>query len=101
MSSKVSSVVVVVISKGCEKSNLSFEASHNKVASVELLTASCIVIPAPLAEPDVSPEPKLRVIFLSSTSSVAVFKVVVVPCTVKSPATVRSLNVTSSDVATA
>ena len=79
-------------------------AFHNIVASVELLTASCIVIPAPSAEPEVSPDPALRVIFLSSTSSVAVFKVVVVPETVRLPvivalpATLIFVDVISSDV---
>ena len=41
----------------CEKSNSSSDASHNSVASVEALTASCIVIPAPSAVLDVSPDP--------------------------------------------
>ena len=58
-------------------------------ASVLESTASCIVIPAPFAEDDVSPEPKFKVIFLSSTSNVAVFKVVVVPLTVKLPVTAK------------
>ena len=63
-----------------------------------------MVIPAPSAVPDVSPEPKLRVIFLSSTSNVAVFSVVVVPLTVKLPVTVKFpdadilVEVMSSDV---
>ena len=52
-----------------------------------------MVIPAPSAVPDVSPEPKLRVIFLSSTSNVAVFKDVVVPLTVKFPVIVASTTV--------
>ena len=50
-----------------------------------------MVIPAPFAEPEVSPEPLFRVIFLSSTSNVAVFNVVVVPLTVRSPVTVKLL----------
>ena len=41
------------------------------------------------------------VIFLSSTSKVAVFKVVVLPLTVKSPLTITSLNVTLLPVPTA
>ena len=41
----------------CEKSNSSAEASQSRVASVELFTASWIVIPAPLAVLDVSPDP--------------------------------------------
>ena len=64
---------------------MSFAASHNIVASVEASTASCIVIPAPFAVPDVSPEPLLIVMFLSSTSRVAVLRVVVVPFTVRLP----------------
>ena len=59
------------------------------VASVLESAASCNVIPAPFAEEDVSPEPKFKVIFLSSTSNVAVFKVVVVPLTVKLPVTAK------------
>ena len=74
---------------GCEKSNSSFVPSHKIVAFVELLTASCIVIPAPSAVEEVSPEPKLRVIFLSSTSRVAVLIVVLVPLTVRLPVTVK------------
>ena len=64
--------------------------SQSIVASVELFTASCIVIPAPFAEPEVSPEPLFRVIFLSSTSRVATFAVIVSPLTVKFPGTVKS-----------
>ena len=45
-------------------------------------------MPAPSAEADVSPAPKLSVIFLSSTSRVAVFNVVVVPLTVRLPPTI-------------
>ena len=55
------------------------------MASVVELTASCIVIPAPLALEEVSPAPKFKVIFLSFTSKLVVFIVVVVPETVKSP----------------
>ena len=71
-----------------ERSNSLEVESQSIVASVLALTASCIVIPAPSAEPEVSPEPLFRVIFLSSTSRVAVFKVVVSPWTVKLPAIV-------------
>ena len=42
-----------------------------------------------------------KTIMLSSTVNVSVFKVVVVPLTVKSPETVKSLNVTSEVVPTA
>ena len=93
-----------VIFTGCEKSNSSFVASQRIVASVEAFTASCIVRPAPFAVPEVSPEPKLRVIFLSSTSNVAVLTVVLVPLTVKLPVTVKLpdadilVEVISSDV---
>jgi len=38
----------------CEKSNSSLVVFHNIVASVLALTASCIVIPAPFALPEVS-----------------------------------------------
>ncbi len=81
------SLFVIVI--GCEKSNWSFVEFQSIEASVLESTASCIVIPAPFAEDDVSPEPKFKVIFLSSTSNVAVFKVVVVPLTVKLPVTAK------------
>ena len=40
----------------CEKSNSPGFWSHKIVASVEASTASCIVIPAPSAEPEVSLE---------------------------------------------
>ena len=60
------------------------------MASLEASTASWIVIPAPSAEAEVSPEPLLRVMFLSSTSRVAVLSVVVVPETVRLPPTVTS-----------
>ena len=55
------------------------------VASVDALTASWIVIPAPSALEEVSPAPKFSVIFLSFTSKLVVFIVVVVPETVRSP----------------
>ena len=55
-----------------------------------------MVIPAPFAEPEVSPEPLFRVIFLSSTSNVAVFRVVVVPSTVRLPLTVRLFDTVTS-----
>ena len=42
----------------CGNTKLSFAALHDILASVEAFTASCIVIPAPSAEPDVSPEPR-------------------------------------------
>ena len=74
-----------------EKSNSSLVASQSIVASLLASTASCIVIPAPFAEPEVSPEPLFRVIFLSSTSNVEVFYVLVVPLTVRSPVTVKLL----------
>ena len=85
---------------------MSFAALQAIVASVEASTASCIVIPAPSAEPDVSPEPLLIVIFLSSTSKVAVLRVVVVPFTVRLPpivalpVVVTEAKVTSSFVPT-
>ena len=74
-----------------------------KVASLLASTASCIVIPAPSAEAEVSPEPLFRVIFLSSTSRVAVLSVVVVPLTVRLPVIVVlpvtvALPATESDV---
>ena len=74
----------------CEKVKVSEEAVHKIVASVDASTASWIVIPAPSAEPDESLELLLSVMFLSSTSNVATFKVVVSPETVKSPLTVTS-----------
>lgn len=55
------------------------------MASVEASTASCMVIPAPSAFEEVSPLPKLRVMFLSATSRLVVLIVVVVPETVRSP----------------
>ena len=79
-----------VNSKLWERSHLSFVASQVNVASLEASTASWIVIPAPSAVDEVSPEPLFRVIFLSSTSRVAVLIVVVLPWTFKSPVIVRA-----------
>ena len=56
---------------------------------MKVASAPSIVIPAPSALAD-EPDPLARVRFLSSTSSVAVFRVVVVPLTVKLPDRVKS-----------
>ena len=72
--------------------NLVFELSQ---VNVGLLDDAPNVIPAPfVAANELAPEP--TVIFKSSTSSVAVFKVVVSPCTIKSPVTVKSFPIVTS-----
>ena len=74
----------------CEKVKVSEEAVHKILASFEASTASCIVIPAPSAVELESPADLFKVIFLSSTSNVPTFAVIVSPDTVKSPVTVKS-----------
>ena len=53
----ISNFAVSGIVISCENSKASLLVFQRIVASVELSTASWIVIPAPFAEADVSPEP--------------------------------------------
>ena len=61
-----------------------------------LSVAPLIVIPPPSAVTSVGVDTLAKVIFLSSTSRVLVFRVVVVPLTVRVPVTLKSLGISTS-----
>jgi hypothetical protein len=68
------------------------EDVHESVASTQLNVLSVsprTVIPAPSEAASDGDAVFARTIFLSSTTRVAVFKVVVLPCTIRSPVTVN------------
>ena len=85
-------VILPTTFKSSEKLNLELPWSQVNDSS-----APAIVIPAPSAAAE-SAEPDATVIFKSSTFNVATCNSVLVPCTVKSPVTNKSANVTSEVV---